>query len=217
MLVALKALRCKMITASRLYEGMTDVNRRYFESLMAEKKMSLRSLAQRMGLGHSQLSLTFSGARKLQLDEAAHLSQIFGEPLHRIVENAGVTVRASNGKRISVIGAVGGDGIVTMHDVGVIERTAAPEDMPDDVAAVQARTSGTPLDWMDGFVFIFREPNRFDPSSLGRFCLVQVKEGPTAIAAVRRGYQENSFNLVGPYARESAPLEWATPVLATRN
>ena len=36
---------------------MSDVNCRYFDALMAEKKMSLRGLAQRMGLGHSQLSL----------------------------------------------------------------------------------------------------------------------------------------------------------------
>lgn len=196
---------------------MTEVNRRYFESLMAEKKLSLRALAQRMGLGHSQLSLTFSGARKLQLDEAAQLSQIFGEPLHRVVENAGVTVRPHNGKRISVIGAVGGDGIVSMHKVGVIERTSAPDDMPDNVAAVQARTSGTALDWMDGFVFIFREPNGFDPSSLGRFCLVKIKDGPAALAAVRRGYQDNTYNLSGPFTRESASIEWATPILLTRN
>jgi transcriptional regulator with XRE-family HTH domain len=196
---------------------MSDVNRRYFESLLADKKMSLRGLAQRMGLGHSQLSLTFSGARKMQLDEAAQLAQIFGEPLHRIVENAGVTVKQNGAKRIAVVGALQGDGTVAMHQVGVIERTIAPEDLPDNVASVQARTSGTPLDWMDGWVFIFREHNGIDPSFLGRFCLVKVKNGPAAMAAVRRGYQDNTYNLSGPFASQSVSLDWATPILMTRN
>lgn len=49
---------------------MSSVNRRYFESLMADRRMSLRALAQKMVMGHSQLSLTFSGTRRPQLDEA---------------------------------------------------------------------------------------------------------------------------------------------------
>jgi len=104
---------------------MNELNRRYFDSLMAGKKLSLRALAQKMGMTHSQLSLTFNGARKLQLDEAAQLSSIFGEPLHRIVENAGVSVRPSSGRRISVAGVVRGYGTVEMHDDSVTERTVA--------------------------------------------------------------------------------------------
>jgi transcriptional regulator with XRE-family HTH domain len=196
---------------------MTEVNRRYFESLMAAKKMSLRSLAQRMGLGHSQLSLTFSGARRAQLDEAAQLSQIFGEPMHRVVEALGVAVQPLSGKRVSVIGAVTGDGTVELYPSNVVERTTAIEGLPDPLVAVQARTAGTPLDWMDGAVFFCREPDGIDAASLGRFCVLKIRNGPAAISAVRRGYHENTFNLVGPFARESAALEWATPVLVTRN
>lgn len=39
---------------------MADVNRRYFESLMQAKDLSLRALAKRMGMSHSQLSLAFA-------------------------------------------------------------------------------------------------------------------------------------------------------------
>ncbi len=196
---------------------MDGLNRRYFDSLMAGKKMSLRALAQRMGLSHSQLSLTFSGARKLQLDEAAQLSNIFGEPLHRIVENAGVSVHPSSGRRIAVVGVVRGDGTVEMHDASVIERTNAPEDLPADAVAIQCRTSGTPLEWLDGWVFYCRDPQEVEPGCLGRFSLCKIKDGLFVVGTVKRGYQDGTFNLLGTFARENVTLEAATPILFTRN
>lgn len=196
---------------------MSEVNRRYFESLMAGKKMSLRSLAQKMGMGHSQLSLTFSGARRAQLDEAAQLSEIFGEPLHKVVEALGVTVRPLTGSRVSVIGVVSGDGTVSMHGKDVVERTAAPEGLHGDNVAVQVRAPGSPLEWIDGTVMFCKKPEAVDQESLGRLCLVKIKNGPAALAAVRRGYQENTFNLSGPLTRESVVLEFATPILLSRH
>ena len=196
---------------------MAEVNRRYFESLMQGKELSLRGLAQRMGMSHSQLSLTFSGDRKLQLDEAAKLSAIFGEPLTSIVENAGVAIRSFNHSRVSVIGAMQGDGTVAVHDEGVIERTSAPEGMPEDGVAVQCRTAGSPLDWMDGWVFFCAKPERVDQAALGRFCLCKIKGGPTVLASVRRGYQDGTVNLRGPYSADSVRLETASVVLFSRN
>lgn len=196
---------------------MSDVNRRYFDALMASKRLSLRALAQKMGMGHSQLSLTFSGARRAQLDEAAQLSQILGEPLHRVVEALGVTVKPLSGTRTDVIGAVSGDGTVSLHPKGVVERTLAPEGLPEDVVAVQVRAPGSPMDWADGWVFFCRPPADVDPGCLGRFCLVKIKGGPAAVAAVRRGYQDGTHNLTGPFSRDSVELEWATPILMTRN
>jgi transcriptional regulator with XRE-family HTH domain len=187
--------------------SMSEVNRRYFESLMADKRLSLRSLAQKMGLGHSQLSLTFNGARRAQLDEAAQLSNIFGVPLHDVVEALGVSVKPLTGTRVSVIGVVNGDGTVTMHAPGVIERTTAPDGLPGDAGAVQVRAPGTALDWMDGWVFFCREPREVDPASLGRFSLTKIQDGPAAMAAVRRGYQDGTHTLRGPFSADSVRLE----------
>lgn len=194
-----------------------ELNRRFFDSLMAEKKLSLRGLASKLGMNHSQLSLTFSGARKMSLSEAAQLSQIFNVPLHVIVENAGVTVRPLGGTRAQVIGAVHGDGAVELYEAGVIERTTAPEGLPEDTVAVQCRTAGTGLEWIDGAVLFFRKPDGIDPAYLGRLCLCKMKEGPVVLSMVKRGYRENTNNLAGPFVRESVALEWATPILITRN
>ena len=196
---------------------MPDVNKRYFESLMQARDLSLRSLAKRMNMSHSQLSLTFSGDRKMQLDEAAQLSSIFGEPLHRVVENAGVVVKAVGSNRVSVIGAMAGDGTVTIHPEGVIERTHAPDGLPEDSVAIQVRTSSSALDWLDGTVFFCPRPNGVDSAILGRFSFCQIKDGPACMASVRRGYKDGSFNLRGPYNADSVRLVFATPVLFSRH
>lgn len=197
---------------------MGELNTRYFKALLADKGMSLRDLAKVMGMNHSQLSLTITaGTRRLQLDEAAQLSQIFSRPLHEIVENAGVNVRPMAGRRVSVIGAVTGEGTVALHASDVVERTTAPEDIIGEVSAVQFRTAGTPLDWMDGWVCFYRPASEVAPDVLGRLCVARIKGGPVVVATVKRGYSDGTYNLSGPVTRESAHLEWAAPILLTRH
>lgn len=55
-----------------------------------------------------------------------------------------------------------------------------------------------------------------EPDAIGRFCLAKVDGGPAVLATVRRGYREGTFNLSGPYTKDSERLEWATPILISR-
>ena len=196
---------------------MSAVNRRYFDSLMQAKDMSLRALARRMEMSHSQLSLVLSGDRRLQLDEAAQLSNIFNEPLNRIVEAAGVSVRPVGTHRVSVVGAMQGDGTVALQPEDRIERTSTPDGVPEDSIAIQARSAGSPLDWLDGTVFFCPQLHGVDSAILGRFAYCQIKDGPAVMASVRRGYQEDTFNLRGPYNADSVRLVAASPVLFSRH
>lgn len=196
---------------------MAEINRRYFEGLMADQNLSLRALAKKMEMGHSQLSLAFSGVRKLQADEIAKISSIFGEPVHRVLENAGISVRPTSGRRAPVIGRGNGDGTVELYGADVLERVGAPDELPDNVQAVQHRTTGTPLDWLDGAVSFFRPPRDIDLTSLGRLSLCKIKGGPAVVTGIRRGYKEGTFNCFGPYNAESVTLEYATPILVTRH
>lgn len=192
------------------------MNKDYFLNLMAGRRMSMRGLAQRMGMQHSQLSLTLNGQRKMQLEEAAQLSQIFGVPLHQIVINTGIAVRPTSGRRTPVIGFVGTDGSVTMNGPDVIERTEAPDDLPDEAVAVQCRTAGSSLEWADGWVAFFRKAHAIDPEAIGRLSFVKIKDGPYALATVKRGYQPGTYNLSGIMSRQNVPLECAAPVLVVR-
>lgn len=192
------------------------VDRRFFETLMANKKLSLRALASRMEMKHSQLSLTFSDQRRMQLDEATKLAEIFGVPLHRIAEAAGVADARSNGRRVDVLGCMIGNGSIDVYGEGTLERTIAPDGLPDNVVAVQAHTADSPSSWMDGWVFFCLRSSQVEPDAIGRFCFAKIEDGPAVMATVRRGYRVGTFNLSGPYAKESERLEWATPVILTR-
>ncbi|HLV16014.1 MAG TPA: helix-turn-helix transcriptional regulator [Pseudomonas sp.] len=193
------------------------VDRRFFDTLMAGKKLSMRALAARMGKTHSQLSLMFSGQRRMQLDEAVQLSEILGAPLHRIAEAAGVGMVRANGRRVEVIGAMNGRGVVELYPAGVIERVTSPDaSLPEDLIAVQARTADTPNAWMDGWVVFCMRSTEIEPDAVGRFCLARIKGGDTVLATVRRGYREGTYNLSGPVSADSVRLEWATPVLLAR-
>lgn len=196
---------------------MPEINRRYFDNLLADRQMSLRGLAKLMGMSHSQLSLALSGARRLQIDEAVQIADIFGEPLYRVIESAGVPLRSSGSRRLAVIGAMRGDGTVEEYGDSVVERVNAPDNLPDSAVAIQCRTVGTPMAWLDGAILFCRAPTEVDPGALGRLCYFKIKGGPAAVGALARGYRENTFNSAGPYIGESIAIEFATPIAFTRN
>lgn len=194
---------------------MADVNRRYFDALLLDRGMSLRGLAQQMDMTHSQLSLTFSGTRKMQIDEAIKLANIFGEPLLRVIEHSGATSKAVTGRRVPVVGSVGGDG--TIKKSKSTELAVPPAEMAEGMIAIQFRTADSALSWMDGWVVFCREPSDINAGAMSRLCYVQIQGGPQVIACVKRGYKEGTFNLSGPYQADNVVLTWASPIVLTRN
>lgn len=177
--------------------------------------MSLRKLAGLMDMSHSQLSLTFSSLRRMQLDEAVRLARIFNVPLTEIAHQAGIAGADTAGRRVNVEGAMDGAGQVVKTEQGSVERVVAPGNLPEQVVAVQARTAGTNLAWMDGWV-MFRSTETSAPAAMGQLCVAQVSDGPVVVATVTRGYREGAYNLSGPYTAESAPLDWVSRILAIR-
>lgn len=191
------------------------MNRRYLDNLLNDQGMSMRSLAKLMNMKHSQLSLTFSGARRLQLDEAVKMSSIFGVPLQVIAANAGTTDRFEDGARISVTGAMRGTGIVEPLEVGGAARVSVPAGfVTKDAVAAQARTADTPLSWMDGVVWVCR-PMHSVGEGIGRLCWLTLPDGREVIATPRRGYAENRFNLTGPFQAENTEVTSGLVVLLT--
>ncbi|CAH0532170.1 transcriptional regulator [Ralstonia phage UAM5] len=184
---------------------------------MAQRKISLRQLAEKMGLAHSALSITFSGSRRMQLEEAAQLSNIFGVPVHEIIENAGVSMRPFNSVRVSVVGALRGDGHVEQITGKHAERTSAPPGLPEGTAAIQARTADTPLSWLDGAVFFFVPSDSIHPDAIGRLCYLKIHDGEHVIAMMKRGYRDHTYNLSGLHQKENVKVDWATPIRITRN
>lgn len=190
------------------------VNRPFFDQQLARLDLSLRQLGRLMHLSHSQLSLTFSGKRRMQLDEAAQLARIFGVPLAVIAHHAGINV--SNGqvaRRLPIVGIMQGDGRVIAHEG---ESVTAPEGLPTDAVAIQARTHDSPLAWMDGWLMYARRPKGIEAGAVGRFCWVSSR-GEQYIGTLRHGYAGHSYSLSPPGHLDSQPLDWASSILLTQH
>lgn len=197
---------------------MADVNKRFFDSLLRDSKMSLRNLAQRMEMSHSQLSLTFSGDRRMQLQEAVQISSIFGVPLGSVIEAMGIEDMLGRDHRVPVIGYMDSDWVVHEFSGDDIYRTTAPAGVPADGEAVQCRTSGSKWEFLDGAVHFFkRRPRAVEQSIIGRLAMVKIKSGPVVTAGVKRGYKDNSYTLQGPHEAQDVLLDWGTPVIFTRH
>lgn len=195
-----------------------SINGKFFRDLMRDKDVSVRKLAADLGMNHhSQLSLMLSGKRRMQLDEAVSLSKLLGVPLNAVIANAGFPEIMRAGKRLPVVGILRGNGEIEKVPAHT-ERAVAPADEPGVVSAIQARTIDSPLTWMDRWVFYCKEKQKPGPELIGQFCHVQLKGGKQVVAQLRRGYSdEKSYQLTGTYNAENVVVDWAAPIVLTRN
>ncbi|NTE96731.1 helix-turn-helix domain-containing protein [Agrobacterium tumefaciens] len=193
-----------------------SVNKSFFEDLLRDRKLSLRQLSKRLDVLPSQVSQTFNGKRRMQITEAVKIAQILGAPLNEVMIAAGIEEARMNARRCNVVGCMTGTGEVAVKEPDAVIRTLLPDGLPPDAVAIQARTDETGLSWMDGWLFFVCGENKPE-DSVGRFCRVQISGGPQVMATVRRGYESGTYNLSGPTSMSSKRLDWASPVLLTRN
>lgn len=190
------------------------VNKRYFDDLMKDRRLSLRSIARQMDILPSQLSLTMNGKRRMQITEAVRLGQILGAPLADVMIAAGIEEAKTDRRRCNVIGHLTGTGEIVLLDKSAIERVTVPDGLPDDVFAIQARTLDSPFSYMDGWLY-YGSSEKQDPSELlGCFCLAKLEDGPLVFGTLRRGYSPGTYNLqAGPQHLTSQRIEWVSRIL----
>ncbi len=193
------------------------VDKKYFTDALTDKGLSMRVAATKLGMKHhSQLSLTMSGDRRMQLDEAIGLARLLGKSLDEVIAKAGYPDVLKRGKRVSVVGVLRGNGKI--EDVPAnTERTTAPDGLPEGVVAIQARTLESPLQWMDRWVFFCGHKAPAVEDVIGQFCYLKVSRGGLVMGTLRHGYERGTFGISGPYTAEAAKIDWAMPVLMTRN
>ncbi|QBQ72165.1 putative lambda repressor-like DNA-binding protein [Serratia phage Parlo] len=192
------------------------VNKRFFDDLMSDKRLSLRSIAKRMDMLPSQLSLTLNGKRRMQIAEAVKLSQILGAPLAELMIAAGIEEAKQERRRVTVIGHINGEGQIIPAANGSVDRVMLPDGLPDECVALQYRTADTQISFTDGWLmFSLREKQ--DPNEvIGCFCRAKIVDGPEVVGTVRRGYESGTFNVsIGLYSHQSIRLEWAAKILIT--
>ena len=190
------------------------VNKRFFEDLMRDRRISLRSVARQLDMLPSQLSLTLSGKRRMQIAEAVKIGQILGAPMAEVMIAAGIEEARTDRRRCNVIGHLTGTGQVEMVDKGAVERVTVPDGLPDEVCAIQARTIDSPFSYMDGWLYYVHAEKQEPGELIGCFTLAKLENGPLVMGTLRRGYSTGTYNVhSGPQNLTSQRLEWASKVI----
>lgn len=193
-----------------------DTNKKFFEDLLRDRRMSLRQLSKRLDILPSQISLTFNGKRRMQISEAVRIAQILGAPINEVMLAAGIEEVRTDRNRVTISGYVDGQFEVTPPEPGGMDRTLLPDGLPADSRAIQARTAGTPVAWMDGWMFFVngqQEPEEL----LGVFCLAKLDNGQEVVGTLGRGYEPGTYTLHGPVQRTSQRIVSVARILMTRH
>lgn len=186
------------------------INTDWFKGLMADRRISQRELAKKLGVDHSALSLTFRGKRNMKMNEAADLARLLGVPVADVMENAGIK---PDERSIPLKGWIDGHNELHYEDSDI--RVTCPSPMPEGSFAIQYRTSGTPIEHNDGWTMFVRTPQRGVPAEcINRTCLVKLSEGVQMVGFVKRGYIKGRYNLIlnASQHMNDVELEWATPI-----
>lgn len=191
---------------------MTDVDTQWFRDKLAARHMSQRGLARAMGLDAAAVSLMLRGKRQMKLQEAAEVARLMGVPAEDILQHAGLKM-GSGGTRLDICGVMNGTAEVAWgNDFGDVPAPVGVEAN----GAIQCRTQGSQLDYMDRWLMFFVGPREhgIHPQSLERMSIVKIRNGLTGIGQVRRGYQAGRWDVSGPAVMlRDVDLEYAVPVL----
>lgn len=190
----------------------SPIETEWFRERLAAKKLTQRAVARLLGINPSGLSLMLKGSRTMKLQEAAHLARLLGVPTTEVLARAGVE-QDGKADTMQIAGWLDNHGEIHFEaELGAIDR---PHGLEPDAMAVQARTAGSDLDYMDGWLLFAGKPVEPPPiEHVGRLCLVRMTEGIVYLAQPRRGYKRGLWNLAGPLALATdVALDWTAPIL----
>jgi transcriptional regulator with XRE-family HTH domain len=193
------------------------IDTRWFRDRLADRQMSQRELARKMGLDHASISGLIRGKRPMRMQEAATIARLLGVPVSQVVEHAGLKLEDS--RQCAIVGYVDGTGEAHIDWHSESDRAPCMLGCPERCVAIRFQTAATTLDHLDGWLAHLLIPDDGVPAdSVGRLCLVKLREGMKIVATVRRGYQPGRWNLIrlAGGALEGADLQWATPIRVLR-
>lgn len=191
------------------------VNTQWFKDRLNERRLSQRGLAKLMGLDSSAISLMLRGRREMKMTEAAQLAALIGVPAEEVLANCGVALRSA-GANVPIVGTMDGAGEVHFGDSATLGTVPRPcPDLPANASAIQCRTAGSQLDYMDKWLLFFHNLREgVNPDSVERLSLAKPRGSVPSVGQIRRSYTRGRWDVSCALRTSSnIDLEYATPIL----
>lgn len=201
---------------------MAEIDGAWFHNQLEDRGQSLRSLARHLGKDASAVSRTFSGKRKMTMEEAAEIGSFLGVTVTEVMRHAGIA-QDSEGPKILLSATIGED--------GEVRPLSEPQPLPQAVfdkaqfaigtsrnrriIAAQVRASSGALSIWDDAVLFFAPTDGIEPGAIGALSICGLAGGKQILAKLDRARKTGEARVVSPAGKvEEAVLVSATPVLA---
>lgn len=189
------------------------LNKEWFSSKLKALKISQRTLAKRIDIDPAAMSYTFSGKRRMTMDEARKIAAVLLVPVTEVMRQAGIEV-LDDVKKVPIAGYASQGSVVTLLPKGTHDMVIAPADVPAGSFAIQMRQVNSPF---DGWIMFVSGTQQEPADTLDKLCIAALKDGRLLKGIVRRGYKQGYFNLVlAPNittVMENIELAWTARVL----
>lgn len=190
-------------------------NRHWFREQLASRNMSQRFFAEFLKIDPSAVSYMLSGRRKVTLEEAKKIADLFGVNTTEVMRQAGVLV-TDDSRPLPLRGFTSNGQIEWLE--GEQKTVHGPFDAGRKDYVIQNRTGMGPS---DGWLY-FVDGERMDPAlGLERLCVLKLGSGEEILGIVKKGYSEGVYNvLLGPDLKKTlheqtveyvSPIKWIKP------
>lgn len=200
---------------------LTKVNTRWFQDHCRSRGLTQRFVAKALGVDPATLSMIFKGSRKLRLEEAVVIAELFSVGLDEVLVAAGISMGSvkPTAKGLEVGGWVDGEG--RLHRGPVKGGRIAPplpqgEAISGRVGVARYQTIGTLIEALDGALVYYPVTDRLAVDALGRFCVVGLERGEMVVGTLKRGHVAGTFSVLdlgGRVIAEDVAVEWAAAVI----
>lgn len=171
---------------------MSEINKEFFTDRLRAIKLSQRQLAKKIGIDAAAMSYTFSGKRRMAMEEAKAIADVLMLPVTEVMRQAGIDV-TDDVRKVPIAGFIGSGSVVSLLPKGTHDLVVAPGDVPHGSFALQIRTSGSPYDGWLAFVSGQQQP---PGELLDRYAILATSDGQMLSAMIRRGYKQKLHNLM---------------------
>ncbi len=203
---------------------MAEIDGSWFHSQLDNRGQSLRSLARHLGKDASAVSRTFSGKRRMTMEEAAEIAGFLGVSVTEVMHHAGIAREGEGlGPKILLSAVIGEDGEVR----SLAEQQPLPQAVLDKsqlsigasrsrrIIAAEVRASSGPLSIWDDAVLLFAPADGIEPGAIGALSICGLAGGRQILARLDRARKTGEARVVFPDGGiGEAVLTTATPVLA---
>ena len=186
----------------------TKVNTKWFKDRLAQRDLSMRKLAKLMDLDPAAVSRMLRGQRDMTKLEANKISGLLTVPVTEVLRQAGVPV-TEDSRALALKARVDASGMLHMITNKNPRRVNAPHDVPASGLVAQIRAPDLSS---DGWMFFVAAFDSRVEGFIDRLCVVELKKHGHALGILKRGYDDERYNLV-PFTG-AKPLENVDPVSA---